>query len=301
MGLAAQASALAKRLLPDKILERMDRKLLSAGIALSAEEYAGLCLLLSILGGAILGILGILLIKTIPTPVLITGGAAGVFFGSTFGIPSYLAQRRAAELERNLPDALRQMSSTLRAGMSIDVAMEEVAKADYGALSKEFERGLAEVRRGRPLIDALWAISIRSNSPLCERAFSLVIEGIERGVALADALNAVATDIREIHAIQRERRATTMQQVLFLLAVSLFAAPFIIGLTVSIASGGEGAAIMLPEGMDTIALAYSVIQAFICALAVGIIRYGKVSKGFTFILPFTATAAIVFHLPAFLV
>jgi flagellar protein FlaJ len=299
MGLVERAAALARRLLPERMLEGVDRRLLSTGILLSAEEYVGICLLLSLVGGTVAGVLGLLLLSPPLLPPLFLLGLLGTFLLGTFGVPPYLTQRRAARLERELPDALRQMASTLRAGMSIDVAMEEVAKSGYGILSAEFERALAEVRRGRPLVEALWALSVRSGSPLCERAFGLLIEGIERGVALADVLQAVARDIGEVHALQRERKAATTQQVLFLVAVSLFASPFILGLTVSI--GGAGGGVRMPEGMDLIVLGYTLIQASLCALAVGIVRYGKVSKGLTFLLPFAVASAAVFRLSGFLV
>ena len=102
-------------------------------------------------------------------------------------------------------------------------------------------------------------------------------------------LDAVSADIREVHAIQRERRATTMQQVLFLMVAALFAAPFIIGLTVAIGVGFAGAeerVAVLPAEIGTIALAYVAIQAFICAMAVGVIRYGQMRKGIMFTVPF---------------
>ena len=62
MGLVERAAALARRLLPERMLEGVDRRLLSTGILLSAEEYVGICLLLSLVGGAVAGVLGLLLL-----------------------------------------------------------------------------------------------------------------------------------------------------------------------------------------------------------------------------------------------
>jgi len=297
MGLVERGAGFARRLLPARMLEGLDRRLLTTGILLSAEEYAGLCFLLSLGGGVLVSLLSLLFLSSL-LPLLLPLTVVGIFLVGILAVPSYLTQRRAARLERELPDALRQMASTLRAGLSLDAAMEEVARSGYGTLSAEFERALAEVRRGRPMVEALWALSLRSGSPLCERAFGLLIEGMEKGVALADVLQAVARDISEVHALQRERRAATTQQVLFLVAVSLFASPFILGLSVSIgAKGGMG----MPEGMDLIALGYTLIQASLCSLAVGIVRYGKVSKGLSFLLPFAVASALVFRLSGLLV
>jgi hypothetical protein len=97
---------------------------------------------------------------------------------------------------------------------------------------------------------------------------------------------------------------------MFLYAVALFACPFIIGLTVGVggiemevgglARGAEG--VMgaggggLPPEMTTIAMAYVMIQAFICGLAVGVIRYGKMSKGLGYSIAFLIASAVVFSI-----
>jgi flagellar protein FlaJ len=299
MGLVKKMAAFSKRVFPEKFLRNLDHRLESTKIALAAEEYVGVTLLAAILVGVAVGFVGMFLRFPIPASLLALLAAIVTFPVLTLGVPYYLAQRRAVELERALPDALRQIASTLRAGMGIDAAMEDIVKSKYGVLSQEFDRVVTEIRRGRKLDSALLALAGRSNSPLYERAFHLIVEGIERGAALASVLDSVSTDIKEVHAIQRERRAATMQQVLFLLAVALFAVPFIVGLTVAV-SGiqigvGPAAGAGPPAEMGTIALGYIVIQALICSLAVGVIRYGKMLKGLTFAVPFMVASAIVFY------
>ncbi len=301
MGLVKKMAAFVKRVFPEKFLRNLDRRLESTKIALAAEEYVGTTLLVTIVVGVAVGFIGMVLRLPIPAPFLALLAAFVTFPVLTLGVPHYLAQRRAAELEKALPDALRQMASTLRAGVGIDATMDDIVKSKYGVLSDEFDRVVTEIRRGRSLSSALLALARRSNSPLYERAFHLIVEGIERGAALASVLDSVSTDIKEVHAIQRERRAATMQQVLFLLVVALFAVPFIVGLTVAVSgvqTGGGPAAVGagLPAEMSTIALAYIVIQALICSLAVGVIRYGRMMKGLTFAVPFMIISAIVFRI-----
>jgi flagellar protein FlaJ len=303
MGLIERVARVVKRIFPSKFLSKLERRLESTKIALAAEEYVGVSVLITI--GICIGIGLLNLIVALPLlPLLLIASAPITFILLTLGVPYYLAQRRAAELERVLPDALRQMASTLRAGVGIDGAMEDIAKSKYGALSQEFERAVVEIRRGRSLDSALLALARRSNSPLYERGFHLIVEGVERGAAIADVLDAVASDIREVHAIQRERRATTMQQVLFLTMAALFAAPFIIGLTIAIGGRFGGVGVRggaLPSEIGAIAAAYVAIQGLICAIAVGIIRYGQMRKGFMFIAPFVAATLGVFYAARFVI
>ena len=162
MGLVERAAAFAKRTFPKKFLGKLERRLESTKIVLTAEEYVGISLLIAV--GVCIGIGLINLVIPLPLfPLLITTSALLIFVILVVGIPYYLAQRRAAELERVLPDALRHMASTLRAGVGIDGAMEEIAKSKYGELSREFERAVVEIRRGRSLDSALLALSRRSS------------------------------------------------------------------------------------------------------------------------------------------
>ncbi|KUO39898.1 MAG: hypothetical protein AVW06_03240 [Hadesarchaea archaeon DG-33-1] len=301
MGLVKGLATFAKRVFPKRFMENLDQRLESTKIVLAAEEYVGLTLLATIIVGATTGFVGMFLQLPIPLPlpIFVILAAVITFTVLTLVVPFYLAQRRAIELERLLPDTLRQMASTLRAGVGIDAAMDDIAKSGYGVLSQEFDRVVSEIRRGRTIESALLALARRSNSPLYNRAFHLIVEGIERGAALANVLDSVSTDIREVQAIQRERRVATTQQVLFLFVVALFAVPFIIGLTVAVGGikmgGGPVAATGLPAEIGTIAMAYIVIQALICSLAVGVIRYGRMLKGLTFAVPFMVIATIAFY------
>jgi flagellar protein FlaJ len=298
MNIITRLSVFVKRVFPEKVLLNLEKRLESTKIALTAEEYVSMALLVSIVLCVVMGIVSAVI--RLPLSPILLAPLAGIlaFPLITFGLPRYLAQARASELERVLPDALRQMSSTMRAGVSVDAALDDISKSNYGELSKEFERVLTEVKRGRTLESALLALSRRSGSPLYERAFRLIVEGIERGAALANVLEAVSNDIKEIHAIHRERRTATTQQVMFLFAVALFAAPFIIGLTVGVGSikmgTGSSKTSGLPEGMGTVAMIYTAIQAFTCGLAVGVVRYGKVSKGLAYSIIFVIISTIVF-------
>ena len=299
MGIVTRMAALAKRVFPEKFLGNLDHRLESTKIALAAEEYVGIALLLTIVLCAAVGIAGVLLRLTLLF-LLVPIVAIVAFPALTIWLPRYLAQRRAAELERSLPDALRQMASTMRAGVGIDATLDDIVKSKYGELSKEFGRVVTEVKRGRTLESALLALARRSNSPLYDRSFRLIVEGVERGAALANVLDAVAGDAKEVHAIQRERRTATRQQVMFLFAVALFAVPFVVGLTVGIGGFSIGFGPVtgggLPPEMGTIAMAYVAIQAFICGLAVGVIQYGQMSKGLGYSIPFMVASTVVFLL-----
>ncbi|MEM3402883.1 MAG: type II secretion system F family protein [Candidatus Hadarchaeales archaeon] len=300
MGVLTKLAEIVKKTFPEKFLTDLERKLISTKVALSAEEYVATSIMITIIVCIAVGIVGIFVALPVPSIFLVPVAAVIAFPTLVLILPGQLAQARASELEKYLPDALRQMASTLRAGVSIDGALEDIAKSKYGELSKEFQRVLNEVSKGRTLESALLALARRSQSPLYDRAFRLIVEGIERGAALASVLEAVANDTKETHAIQRERKTLTTQQVMFLFAVALFACPFIIGLTVGVGGismgRGPATAAKLPPEMSMIAMGYVMIQSFVCGLAVGIIRFGKMAKGIKYSIIFLIVSAVVFTL-----
>lgn len=300
MGVLTRLAGFVKKTFPEKTLTELERKLISTRVALSAEEYIATSILATIVVCVAVGIVGLFVVLPIPSILLVPVAALITFPALVFILPGQLAQARAAELEKSLPDALKQMASTLRAGVSVDGALEDIARSKYGELSKEFRKALSEVSKGRTLESALLALARRSHSPLYDRTFRLVVEGIERGAALASVLDAVANDAKEIYAIQRERKTMTTQQVMFLFAVALFACPFIVGLTVGVGGiqvgGGVIATGGLPPEMSAIALGYVLIQSFLCGIAVGIVRYGKPAKGIKYSIVFLIAALVVFSL-----
>lgn len=302
----------ATKIFPEGFLISTDKKLRSTNMALTGSEYCGVSFFIGIAIAAAVFLLSFVYpLPYLPTPVYVIIAFFVTFFAFTMVIPLFLIQRRINDIENSLPDALRQMSNVLRAGVSMDVVIEDVAESDYGPLSEEFERTIDQVRRGRAMRNALRAMAERSRSDLLERAFFLIVEGMERGAELADVMEAVSGDIRETQTLQRERRAATTQQVLFLLAAALFVAPLVSGLVLSIGSmfsaqsvssgmlGGGGGQV-IPDSIFIVLPIFIVLQAFITALAVGVIRYGDLSKGLIFSAPFMAGAAGVFYLSRFM-
>ena len=52
--------------------------------------------------------------------------------------PSMMANERATKINRELPFALRQLATQIKAGVSFHKALSSLVSAHYGALSEEF-------------------------------------------------------------------------------------------------------------------------------------------------------------------
>lgn len=109
-------------------------------------------------------------------------------------LPNMKKGRKSSEAARELPFALRQMSTELRAGIGLHDSMRSIAISGYGALSEEFSRALEEIRYGETTEKALLDMSERINSPGLERAVYQITRTLNSGGDLAKTLGVIADD-----------------------------------------------------------------------------------------------------------
>ena len=117
----------------------------------------------------------------------------GILFGGVFGLiillmsvvliflPNLKKGSRSNEASRELPFALRQMATELRAGIGMHDSMRSVALSGYGALSEEFARALEEIKYGETTEKALIDMSDRIDSDGLRRAVYQITRTLSSG------------------------------------------------------------------------------------------------------------------------
>jgi tight adherence protein B len=194
-----------------------------AGVAMSLPDVVLLVGLLSVVSGA-LG--GLLFGPWLVVPFIAVAPVAARW------LVSLRAGRRQAAFADQLDDSVQLMASSLRAGHSLLRAMDSVAVEADAPTSEEFARIVNETRVGRDLGDALDELADRMGSD----DFSWIAQAIaihrEVGGNLAEVLDAVGTTIRERNAIRRQVKALSAEGKLS--AIVLMALPFGIAAFISI-------------------------------------------------------------------
>ncbi len=109
--------------------------------------------------------------------------------------PKLQKGRKSGEASRQLPFALRQMATELRAGLGLHDTMRSVALSGYGALSEEFARALEEIRYGESTENALREMCNRVDSEGLDRAVYQITRTLESGGDLAKTLSIIAEDV----------------------------------------------------------------------------------------------------------
>lgn len=214
---------------------------------------------------------------------LMLGGLLAVlFFDAAIGYPLYLRQKRITEMEAMFPDVLTHMSTTLRAGGTIETALKEVSRANYGPITQEFKRMMREIKEGKTFDDALLDLGRRTESRNIERSINVIVSAKRTGGGLVQALSSISDDMRENARLFKERSAKTMTQVLFIIIAANFVGPFIFGLVSGIilflASIGGGEAPPLFGTLIFYFKGYLLLSAVFSALAASMIREGNVTK-----------------------
>jgi tight adherence protein B len=143
-------------------------------------------------------------------PVFVTLAAVATLFIPKWYIKR-LAVQRLKRFEEQLPDALLMVSGAMRAGASLNVALESMVKEQKPPISQEFDLMLREQRLGVDFDTAL--VNMEKRNPIQD--FSLCISGLrisrEVGGNLAEILESLSTTLREKATMEGKIRSLTAQ------------------------------------------------------------------------------------------
>jgi tight adherence protein B len=119
--------------------------------------------------------------------------------------------RRRAQADRAVPDAVEVAAGALRAGASLRSALAEAAGVVPPPLAGELAAVVASAETGTRLADALDGWSAARPSPSVRLAAAALALASETGGASARTLDGVAATLRDRHAVQREVQVLATQ------------------------------------------------------------------------------------------
>jgi tight adherence protein C len=190
-------------------------------------------------GAAVGLVLGMGVLRTVagdrPDPVAVLVVAAAAATGAVVARDRRLTRavsRRRATIQQELPVLAELVALAVAAGEGPPAALARVAWSSSGPLGQELARTVADVRAGRPLVDALRTLAARHELVPLRRFVDGVVVALERGTPLADVLRAQAVDAREqarrdlMEQAARREVAMLLPVVLLVLPVSVCFALF---------------------------------------------------------------------------
>jgi flagellar protein FlaJ len=130
-------------------------------------------------------------------------------------------QKEIKEIERRLPDFLRDVAEAGRFGMTLADAIVVSSAGRYGKLTPEIKKMSAQIQWGVPVTHALNLFAERVNTPMTNRIVSIINKSSEAGGNVADVLTMVSTSAKETQ-LSEDERAVTMKTYLTVIMISFF-------------------------------------------------------------------------------
>ncbi len=137
------------------------------------------------------------------------------------GVMITMEQNRITEIEKRLPDFLRDVAEAGRFGMTLSKAIVSSSKGEYGRMTPEIRRMASQISWGVSATEALVLFAKRVDTPLVHRVTGLVIKASAAGGNIADVLTMSSVDTKESQNLFQERR-TTMSTYVMVIYIAFF-------------------------------------------------------------------------------
>lgn len=277
------------------------------------KRFLGFLLLFSAALSTGVSLIVFLVMNSITYAAMVWVGLFVGLHGVPLGYFATVSNKRAAEVDEILPDALQLMAANIRAGMTTERAIWLSARPEFGPLEDEIHRVSSKVMGGKPLSKSLQEMTGRIDSDLLDRAVKLMTEGIRSGGEMATLLDETAGDIRTAQNMKKKVKANVTMYSMFIVFASVLGAPLLFALSVyfievtsslwvgemaSADMGGMGGSMMSMEGPDidpsTLKL-FSIgaisVTTFFGGMIIGMIQEGNSTSGLKYS-PFMLAAGL---------
>lgn len=195
------------------LLDRLFRKITRLRVLQNFLNQAGLRVSVGsfLLSSLLLGVAVFFITFLFRTPV-----TASAFFALVVSLVPYfyMALKRAGRIKKfsnRFSDALAVMASSLRAGHSLQMAIESVVAEGHDVVSVEFEKVISEMGVGQNFEDALKGMLDRMDTQDLRLFISAVVLQRETGGNLAELLEGLESVVRERQELRGELKAATAQ------------------------------------------------------------------------------------------
>lgn len=161
-------------------------------------------------------------------------GVLGALFG--FFLPMLAVRRykklRVQKFDKQLVEALQQMSGALKAGLTFQQAMEQISKEAPPPLGQEFGLAIREMKMNLPLEEALVNLAARVGSDDMELTVTSTNIAKQLGGNMAEMFETISGVIRERLRLEGKIQAITSQGKMQGFIVSML--PIAIGVVINI-------------------------------------------------------------------
>ncbi|MCK4902798.1 MAG: type II secretion system F family protein [Thermoplasmatales archaeon] len=137
------------------------------------------------------------------------------------GFYNHLMTKKKKDVEGQLPDFLREISSSTSSGMTVFDAIKSAARGDHGKLTPELKLMSAQLSWGIPVNEAIDNLAKRINTDTVKRMAITVNKALEIGGNSSLVFNAAAREIDQAKQVEKQRK-TEMSLYSMVIFISFF-------------------------------------------------------------------------------
>lgn len=179
----------------------------------------------------------------------------------------YLDNRRRAQFNEQLPEALSTMSNALRAGFSINQAFESVVDTGEKPISEEFQILMKQLSIGMSFDEALESMSDRVGSDDLTLVTTAILIARKTGGNVTEIFDNIGKTIRERMKVERKVKSLTAQGRLQGAIVT--AMPILLG---------AGMTVMKPNMMIPFFCSFAGVVAILATIALMVVGWLLIRK-----------------------
>ena len=215
------------------------------------------------------------------------------------GFYNHTKAKKKKLMEDQLPDFLREISSSTASGMTIFDAIITSSQGEHGELTPELEMIASQLTWGLPVDEALENFAKRINTPAIKRIVITINKSLEIGGNTATVFEAAAREIDQVKLVEQQRKAemSLYAMVIFISFFVFLAVILIIDKTIfqaifdlqgKMPTGGNignlnfGIAKVSPQSIKEAFYIFVLVQSTGGGLLGGFMMDGKLSSGVRF-------------------
>ena len=197
------------RLLPSRLVGAVGRKLEETGGSMQTQRFMAIWVIFAFIW-AVIG--APLLFAIVPGLILLL--VLPVWVGLGVYIPWLMlrrkAQKRGKAIDKELPDAIDLIVTSVESGLGLQAAMMKVTEYLDGPIAGEFARAGHEVSLGRARAEALYAMGDRCGSRELRLFARAVNEAEQMGISVSRVLRNQSGEMRERRRQRAREQANTI-------------------------------------------------------------------------------------------
>jgi len=234
--------------------------------------------------------------------LIVLGIIVGVFPAAITGL---MDKRWRNAIDKNMPYLIKEISEGTRAGLSFPRAIESSAQRQYGPLTKEIKRVVAQLSWGATLDEALRGFADRADTPSTRRTTLLLLEASRSGGNIQEILEAIYDHTNTLDMVERERKSRIRPFIwISYMAFAIFVGVGILIFKIffsQIAQVWAGAGTGLfaqPIDIDAVTRVFfhmAIIEAFVGGLIAGKMGDGSIGAGLKHALVLMVAGYLMFY------